>query len=110
MLDARTATCLVRATALRKATPGHTRVVRQPGTVISPNNPNLRVVRNGNSVAVYDQGGRLTGYGTRRGNVLKFYNASGRHVRTGVFGRNGAAVYDTRGRLLSSTSDVRDAR
>ena len=77
---------------------------------ISPNNPNLRVVRNGNSVAVYDQGGRLTGYGTRRGNVLKFYNASGRHVRTGVFGRNGTAIYDTRGGVVSSTSDVRDAR
>jgi hypothetical protein len=80
------------------------------GGSISPNNPNLRVVRNGNSVAVYDEGGRLTGYGTRRGNVLKFYNASGRHVRTGVFGRNGTAIYDTRGGVVSSTSDVRDAR
>ena len=74
---------------------------------ISPTNPNLRTVRNGNSVAVYDQGGRLLRYGTKRGNVLKLYNASGRHMSTGVFGRNGTAIYDTRGRLVSSTPDIR---
>jgi hypothetical protein len=82
----------------------------RPDGSISPSNPNLRVVRNGNSVAVYDQSGRLTVHGTRRGNVLKFYDANGRHVRTGVFRRNGAAVHDTRGRLVSSTPEVRDAR
>jgi hypothetical protein len=74
---------------------------------ISPDNPNLRVVRNGNSVAVYDQSGRLTVHGTRRGNVMKFYNANGRHVRTGVFGSNGATIYDSRGRFVSSSPDVR---
>ena len=82
----------------------------RPDGSISPGNPNLRVVRNGNNVAVYDQSGRLTVHGTRSGNVLKLYDANGRHVRTGVFRRNGAAIYDTRGRLVSSTPDVRAAR
>jgi hypothetical protein len=73
---------------------------------ISPGNPNLRVVRNGNSVAVYDQGGRLTVHGTRRGNVMKFYDGNGRHVRTGVFGScvDGCAGRPAEGRRCGSVT------
>jgi hypothetical protein len=77
---------------------------------ISPSNPNLRTVRNGNTVHVYDGKGRVLGHGIRRGNIFNYYNAQGRLVRKGVFGRNGASIYDMRGRLVSSTPDVRDAR
>jgi hypothetical protein len=79
---------------------------RRDGSV-SPSDPSLRTVRQGNTVHVYDGNGRRVGYGTKRGNTMNYHNAQGRVVRRAVFGPNGTAIYDMRGRLVSSTPDAR---
>jgi hypothetical protein len=78
---------------------------RRDGSV-SPNDPSLRTVRQGNTARVYDRYSPLKVYGSRHGNRMTLYNAQGRVVGRGVFGPNGASLYDARGRFVSSSPDV----
>jgi hypothetical protein len=88
------------------ASPSSARWYRRDGS-ISPNDPSLRTVRQGNTVRVYDGNGRLKVYGFRHGNRATLYDARNRVVARGAYGPNGATMYDGRGRFVSSTPDVR---
>ena len=88
------------------ASPSSATWYRRDGS-ISPNDPSLRTVRQGNTVRTYDSNGRLMNYGFRHGNRAIIYNARGRVVGRGVYGPNGTTLYDARGRFISSSPDVR---
>jgi hypothetical protein len=85
---------------------GQARWYRRDGS-ISPNDPTLRVVRQGNVARVYDSQGRLKVTVVKHGNRATGYDARGRIVRRAVFGPNGTTQYDTRGRVVSWSPDVR---
>jgi YD repeat-containing protein len=89
-----------------RASPSNAKWYRRDGS-ISPNNPSLRTVRQGNTVRVYDGNGQLKTYGFRHGNRATMYDARGRVISRGVYGPNGATIYDARGRFVSSSPDVR---
>jgi hypothetical protein len=88
------------------ANPSSATWYRRDGS-LSPNDPSLRTVRQGNTARVYDGNGRLKFYGFRHGNRATVYDARGRVVGRGVYGPNGTTAYDGRGRFVSSTPDVR---
>jgi hypothetical protein len=52
-------------------------------------------------------GAQLTATVIKRGNVAHSYDARGLLSRRAVFGPNGTAIYDMRGRQVSFTPDIR---
>jgi hypothetical protein len=61
-----------------------------------------RHIRHGNRTNSYDAGGRFIGYGTKRGDVFRSYDARGSLIGTGRFSTG--HLYDARGRYVGKVT------